>query len=62
MLGLISVPKEVAAKFRLPVKNGKVQACTFDYWETLVEEREKGAARIEKISRELVDLPFFFGN
>ena len=61
MLGLISVPKEVVAKFRLPVKNGKVQACTFDYWETLVEEREKGAARIEKISRELVDLPFFSG-
>lgn len=45
----------------MPMKNGKIKACTFDYWETLVEEREKGAARIENISRKFLDLPLFKG-
>lgn len=61
MFGLISIPREATLKSRLPLKNGKIQACTFDYWETIVEEKEKGAARIEKISRELLGLPIFSG-
>lgn len=61
MLGLISIPKEVSSRSQLPAKNGKIQACTFDYWETLVEEKERGGARLEKIGKELVGLPVFSG-
>lgn len=59
IFGIISVPKETPQKSPIPLKNGKIVACTFDYWETLVEERERGAARMEKISREFLDLPLF---
>lgn len=59
--GIISVARESPQRSPIPLKNGKIVACTFDYWETLVEEREKGAARMERISREFLDLPLFKG-
>lgn len=54
MFGLIRVEQKTAPCFPTPGINRRLQAATFDYWETLVEERERGDASLEKIMVSLV--------
>ena len=54
MFGLIRVEQKTASCFPPPAINRRLRAATFDYWETLVEERERGDASLEKIMASLV--------
>lgn len=48
MIGLIRVQSPSAIHSPLPGVAMHLRAATFDYWETLIEEREPGAASLEK--------------
>ncbi|MCX5974816.1 MAG: hypothetical protein NTU59_09180, partial [Coprothermobacterota bacterium] len=54
MFGLIRVEQKTASCFPTPGINRRLRAATFDYWETLIEEREQGDASLEKIIASLV--------
>jgi HAD superfamily hydrolase (TIGR01549 family) len=49
MFGLIRVEQKTTSGFPTPGNNRRLRAATFDYWETLIEERERGDASLEKI-------------
>jgi HAD superfamily hydrolase (TIGR01549 family) len=54
MLGLIRVEQKPASCSPTPEIHRRLRAATFDYWETLIEERERGDASLEKIVVSLV--------